>query len=76
MPEQPSAVHFDPAAFPPEPQACIRCGDEAPMRFRGMCPACTDELHAKFQAEGREVAGAAYEPAMHVTPNAVALKDD
>jgi hypothetical protein len=46
------------------------------MRFRGPCPSCADELHAKYQSEGRVVAGAEYEPAMHVTPNAVALKDD
>ena len=71
-----SAVHFDPAQFPPEPMACLRCGATVPMRFRGACPACTDALRAKFQAEARVVAGADYEPAMHVTPNAVALKDD
>ena len=71
-----SAVHFDPAQFPPEPMACLRCGAMVPLRFRGPCQACTDELHAKFQAEARVVAGAEYEPAMHVTPNAVALKDD
>jgi hypothetical protein len=70
------AIHFDPAHFPPEPMPCLRCGETAPMAFRGTCPACTAELHAKYQGEGREVAGAAYEPAMHVTPNAVALKDD
>ena len=46
------------------------------MRFRGPCPACADELRAKYQGEARVVAGAEYEPAMHVTPNAVALKDD
>ncbi len=46
------------------------------MRFRGTCPACAGELRAKYRAEGRVVAGAEYEPTMHVTPNAVALKDD
>ena len=30
----------------------------------------------KFRSEGRDVDGAEYEPTMHVTPNAVALKDD
>jgi hypothetical protein len=70
------AIHFDPALFPPEPAPCLRCGEVVPMAFRGACPSCTDELRAKYQSEGRIVAGAEYEPAMHVTPNAVALKDD
>ena len=76
MPTEHRAIHFDPTDFPAEPMACLRCGAEAPMQFRGPCPACAGELRAKFQAEGREVAAEAYEPAMHVTPNAVALKDD
>ncbi len=70
------AIHFDPALFRPEPTPCLRCGEVVPMAFRGTCPACTAELRAKYQSEGRVVAGAEYEPAMHVTPNAVALKDD
>ena len=32
------------------------------MRFRGPCPACADELRAKYRGEGRVVAGAEYEP--------------
>jgi hypothetical protein len=46
------------------------------MRFRGLCPACRDELRARFRGEARDVEVAEYEPTMHVTPNAVALKDD
>jgi len=76
MPADLSAIHFDPKDFPAEPMACLRCGTEAPMQFRGMCPPCTGELRAKYETEGRVVAGAEYEPTMHVTPNAVALKDD
>jgi hypothetical protein len=76
MPADLSAIHFDPKDFPPEPMSCLRCGSEAPMRFRGLCPGCTGELRAKYETEGRVVAGAEYEPTMHVTPNAVALKDD
>jgi len=76
MPADLSAIHFDPAEFPAEPMECLRCGTEVPMQFRGMCPACTGELREKYQTEGRVVAGAEYEPTMHVTPNAVALKDD
>ena len=26
MPTDLSAIHFDPAQFPPEPLACLRCG--------------------------------------------------
>ena len=46
------------------------------MQFRGPCPTCAEELRVKYRSEGRVVAGAEYEPTMHVTPNAVALKDD
>ena len=35
-----------------------------------------DELRAAYAGERREVAAAAYEPKMNVTPNAVAQKDD
>lgn len=55
---------------------CIRCRKAEPMRFYGMCGACRDELYARFDGEGREIEVADYEPTMHVTPNAVALKDD
>ena len=71
-----SAIHFDPAEFPAEAMTCIRCGAEAPMRFRGACPSCATALREKYWSEGRTVEAAEYEPAMHVTPNAVALKDD
>jgi hypothetical protein len=55
---------------------CLRCGTVEPMRFRGLCARCRDELHAKFAREGREIEVERYEPKMNVTPNAVALKDD
>jgi len=55
---------------------CIRCRQPEPMRFYGMCTACRDHLYGEFDREGREIAVADYEPTMHVTPNAVALKDD
>ena len=69
-------VHFDPASFPPEAMPCLRCGTEAMLRFAGPCPACAQELRAKFQGEARTVAGDDYVPKMNVTPNAVASKGD
>jgi hypothetical protein len=68
-------IHFDPDTFPPEPMACLRCGAETMLRFAGPCPACAEELRAKFQGEGRAVSDE-YVPKLNVTPNAVALKDD
>ena len=55
---------------------CIRCQRVEAMRFYGMCTECRDELYARFDIEGRSIEVADYEPTMHVTPNAVALKDD
>ncbi len=68
-------IHVDGDAFPPVAMPCLRCGTEATMRFAGACPECAAELREKFQGTAREVEGAAYEPKMNVTPNAVALKD-
>jgi hypothetical protein len=69
-------VRVDPADFPLEAMACLRCGVEVEMRFAGPCPACTAELREKFRGEAHQVDGAEYVPKMNVTPNAVALKDD
>ena len=55
---------------------CVRCGHTEPMRFRGLCASCRDELDAKFARDGREMEVEEYVPKMNVTPNAVALKDD
>ena len=69
-------IRVDDDAFPPVAMPCLRCGADAMMRFAGPCPQCAADLHEKFQGIAREVEGAAYEPKMNVTPNAVALKDD
>ena len=37
---------------------------------------CREELAVKFAPDVKNIEVARYEPAMHVTPNAVALKDD
>jgi hypothetical protein len=55
---------------------CLRCRGRAPMRFAGLCPQCRDELRAKYPGVGRETTAVTYEPKRHVTPNAVALRED
>jgi hypothetical protein len=60
----------------PIPFDCLRCGETEPMRFRGLCRTCRDDLRARAARDGREIEVAEYEPKMNVTPNAVALKDD
>ena len=60
----------------PVEMECMRCRGHAPMRFAGVCAACRDELRAKYSGPGREIVSEAFEPRSHVTPNAVALKDD
>ena len=62
--------------FAPIDFDCLRCGQTWPMRFRGLCEQCRDELHRAFARDQRVVQVADYEPKMNVTPNAVALKDD
>ena len=58
------------------PVDCPRCGRAVEQQFYGPCERCLAELRAAYQAEATEAASVAYEPKMHVTPNAVALKDD
>lgn len=55
---------------------CPRCGAAVEERFYGPCETCRGALRAALGGEARDVARAEFEPAMHVTPNAVALKDD
>lgn len=55
---------------------CPRCGESAEGRFYGPCEGCRTQLRRTVAAAGRAVERAGYEPAMHVTPNAVALKGD
>ncbi|MFL6206218.1 MAG: hypothetical protein ACJ739_12805 [Acidimicrobiales bacterium] len=54
---------------------CPRCGSAVEERFYGPCTACRAALRASVVGERREVDAAAFEPAMHVTPNAVAVKE-
>ena len=54
---------------------CPRCAAEVDDRFYGPCAACRTDLRAKVAGQARVVESAAFEPAMHVTPNAVATKE-
>jgi hypothetical protein len=58
------------------PFTCPRCSQPADERFYGPCPACRQALRSSVGGEARAVEREAFEPSMHVTPNAVALKDD
>lgn len=58
------------------PFECPRCHTPVDDRYYGPCTTCRGELRAVLGGETRAVARAAFEPSMHVTPNAVALKDD
>jgi hypothetical protein len=58
------------------PFACPRCAQPTDTRFYGPCSACRDALRQAVSAVARPVEREAFEPSMHVTPNAVALKDD
>lgn len=57
------------------PMECPRCHEAIEERFYGPCSTCRAELRRTLGTEGREVEREAFEPAMHVTPNAVALKE-
>lgn len=54
---------------------CPRCGERADQRFYGPCASCRAQLRRTLGNEARAVEREAFVPAMHVTPNAVALKE-
>lgn len=58
------------------PFTCPRCAQPADQRFYGPCPECRTQLRSTLGGEAQVVEREAFEPSMHVTPNAVALKDD
>jgi len=68
-------VDLNPLDLTPRDWDCLRCGETQPMRFRGVCPRCRDELRAAFQREAKDVEVAEYAPKMNVTPNAIAQKE-
>lgn len=54
---------------------CPRCHAAVHARFYGPCPSCRAELRDTMGTGARVVERKAFEPAMHVTPNAVAVKE-
>jgi hypothetical protein len=54
---------------------CPRCGGDGRERFYGPCASCRAQLGSAQHGEARELVTERFEPAMHVTPNAVALKE-
>jgi hypothetical protein len=54
---------------------CPRCQSATSARFYGPCEDCRARLRAEQGGAARDVAIAAYEPKMNVTPNQVATKD-
>ena len=67
---------MDQVDLSPIDSECLRCHTTEPMRVPGLCAGCREELGVKFAPDVKDIEVARYEPAMHVTPNAVALKDD
>jgi hypothetical protein len=66
-------------AAPPVPSSpsfdCPRCHRAAEASFYGPCPSCRADLRSSLGGEARTIEREAFEPALHVTPNAVALKE-
>lgn len=58
------------------PFVCPRCGLQVDVRFYGPCDDCRTQLRRTLGGEARVVEREAFEPGLHVTPNAVAQKDD
>jgi predicted RNA-binding Zn-ribbon protein involved in translation (DUF1610 family) len=68
--QPPVEVRDDGLAF-----ACPRCGTAVTERFYGPCRSCRSQLVEALGGESRQIEVGRFEPAMHVTPNAVATKD-
>ena len=54
---------------------CPRCQRTADEAHYGPCGECRAELRASVRGTQRDVDVAGFEPSLHVTPNAVALKE-
>jgi hypothetical protein len=54
---------------------CPRCRHDVDERYYGPCATCREALRASVVGERRDVDATAFEPSMHVTPNAVATNE-
>jgi hypothetical protein len=73
---RPASARWHPGLVPEDLTfTCPRCEDAATAPFYGPCGSCRDDLRRSLGGGTRVVEDIAYEPKMHVTPNAVALKD-
>jgi hypothetical protein len=54
---------------------CPRCGTATTGGYYGPCSSCRADLRATVSGTARAVEASAFEPALHVTPNAVATKE-
>jgi len=54
---------------------CPRCHGSVEEVHYGPCRSCRTELRASVRGTKRDIDVAGFEPAMHVTPNAVAVKE-
>ncbi|MDQ6784443.1 MAG: hypothetical protein M3063_13580 [Actinomycetota bacterium] len=66
MPESSTLIDFD----------CPRCHGAVAEPFYGPCQRCRNDLRGAQVGEAKDVATERFEPIVHVTPNAVALRDD
>lgn len=68
--DRPASASGGPPAFP-----CPRCSVVVVARFYGPCDDCRTHLRRTLGGEARELERGAFVPTMHVTPNAMALKE-
>ena len=54
---------------------CPRCSEAFDGTYYGPCPTCRADLRTAMRRDATPTERAAFEPAMHVTPNAVAMKE-
>ena len=57
--------------------SCPRCAEHTSASYYGPCASCCEALRAAQRTDGLDddACAAAFEPKMHVIPNAVALKE-
>lgn len=81
-----AAAKPEPVVFPEREEAfdltnfaCPRCSTVISAEYYGPCQQCLDSLKQAYEADrvrSEPTESEGFTPKMHVTPNAVALKDD